>query len=136
MFPFRAASPESEPYPAHIRVARTHRWLAWVNGLLGLAALFAMALLGGFELWLPMALAGVFFGGICVAHAVVARGAFAGRPFAQTASLVIAVILLPAFPFGTAAGLYLIVHGLEPWTPGAGPDEARPAPGSGRPPPI
>jgi hypothetical protein len=125
----RSTAPEPEELPAHIRVARSHRGLAWINGGLGLVSVALIAALGGTGLWPAMLMAGLFFGGIALAHTVVARGAYAARPYAQTASLVIAVMLLPAFPLGTAAGLYLIVHSLSPWLPPA----RRDAPAAGKP---
>lgn len=103
----------------NIRVARTHRALSWLYGVL--ATLFIIAGVaivsnGKVPDAFALLLAGLIF---CVAfglfHHFVAKGARNRRPWANIASRIIGLFMLFGFPLGTLIGLSLLRH--SNWKP-------------------
>ena len=104
---------------SHMKVARVHRVISWLC-LVFLAAIAYLLFAppaninrAAFAYSLLIALA-------FLAHHVTARGALEAKPWARIASIVLAVLMLVAFPIGTIVGIYLLVNTLRPWGPQAG----------------
>lgn len=103
------------------KVFRTHRALAWLYGIIGLAVITATAM--G-----PEKLDGVgtlvlllFFGLLFALHMAIAKACLAGKRWGRIASIAVACLLLLAFPLGTLIGVYLLANCWKPWPePAAG----------------
>lgn len=103
----------------HIKVARAHRALSWLYGLV--AVLIMISFYTASHEKLDMAgvlLVLLIFGGLFSLHHFTSRGARAKKPWARTTSLVIAVLMLFGFPLGTLIGIYLLVNAWKPWDGG------------------
>lgn len=99
----------------HRRIARAHTAIAAFYLLLMLV--FGWLWAGdGFSRSAILAYPTAVFAALFLAHALVARGARAARPWARTVSVVIALPLLAGFPIGTIIGVYLIAYAWKPWT--------------------
>ena len=99
----------------HVKIARAHRALAFFYGLLGVVLLFLALFVPG-ELPHEAAVGAVIvFGTFFAAHYFTARGALEKKGGARAASLIIAILMLAAFPIGTLIGLYLLFHGTSSW---------------------
>jgi hypothetical protein len=97
------------------KVFRAHRAIAWFYAVIGLT-FTGFALFGGEhrltgEFIAPM----VVFGAIFSAHYFTARACRAEKPGGRIASIVIACLLLLAFPVGTLIGVYLLSNTWRPW---------------------
>ena len=101
----------------HVSAANAHRTLAGVYflgfALLAVFLLAATATPPDVALTVSIVPAVLFIG----VHMLIARGADACKPWARTASIVIGVLCLPAFPIGTGLGIWLLSNSLTPWTP-------------------
>ena len=100
----------------HIKVARAHRAITWLYGLL--IAIYLLLFLYPSEdriITDGMMYAFFLFVGMFILHYFIAKGAREMNPVARGASLAIASVLLFAFPFGTVIGIYLIVNAWKPW---------------------
>ena len=99
----------------HVGVARTHHLLSWLylflTGLLLIAFIWRGSIPEGDQSIFVLAI----FGGMFLLHRHVSNAAMARQAWARAASVVIAVLLLFAFPVGTLAGLFLLYNSREPW---------------------
>ena len=77
--------------------------------------MMGQALVGGTLVGIGMALVLVLLAAIAVAYAHIGRGLWLREPWARTGALVVAVISLLSFPFGTILGAFGIwLFGFEP----------------------
>ena len=102
----------------HIKVARAHRALSWLYGLI--AVLVMVSLFASHE---RLDMVGVFvvlliFGGLFSLPHFTGRGARAKKPWARTVSRLVAVLMLFGFPLGTLIGIYLLANAWNPWDDG------------------
>ncbi len=101
----------------HIKV------LAWLNIIYGLfGALVALTIVGGMAIAIPFAgsltnsaiigVAGAFLGllvgGVGLLHVVAGWGLLSRQPWARILTIVLGVISLIRFPFGTILGVYTL----------------------------
>lgn len=97
------------------KVFRAHRAIAWFYGVLGFAFAW-IPLYGGSQdamEWTVWSV--VVFGTIFAAHYFTARACKAEKKGGRLASIVIACLLLMAFPVGTLIGIYLLSNTWHPW---------------------
>lgn len=99
----------------NIKVARAHRALSWLYGLLtvlmGYLVFSLRSETGVLVLYIYLGLFALVF----AAHHFTARGAREGKSWARISSTVIACLMLLGFPVGTIIGVYLLVNTLRPW---------------------
>lgn len=97
------------------KVFRAHRAIAWFYAITGLTfaglALFAGDQKMTGEFIAPI----VVFGAIFAVHHFTAKACKAEKSGGRTASIVIACLLLLAFPVGTLIGIYLLSNTWRPW---------------------
>lgn len=98
----------------HIKAARAHRALSWLYALIGILFLIIYFTPSGVSTEGALSLA-IFFLAIFALHHFTARGAREKKPWAQNTSRVIAVLMVPGFPFGTLVGIYLLVNSWSSW---------------------
>lgn len=99
----------------HIKVARAHRALSWLYGIITALFLAAIIMSGhdaepsviGFVL--------VVFGGLFALHYFTGKGASERKPWARNASRGIALFMLFGFPLGTLIGIYLLTNSWGGW---------------------
>jgi hypothetical protein len=101
----------------HIKVARALRALSWFYAVIGALVLTALVAPGGkpasavsFLILLPFV---AFF----ALHHFTARGARRKHPAARIVSMIIACLMLFAFPLGTIVGIYVLVNASSSWEP-------------------
>lgn len=97
---------------SNIKVFRAHRALSWLYALL--AALCMFLLLQGVAssvIYFMLAGASVLF----FAHYFTAKGARERKPWARVSSIIIALVMLLAFPLGTLIGVYLLANTWRNW---------------------
>lgn len=97
----------------HEKVARVHRALSWLYGLLLVVFMF-LVFFSGYDSP-PGRLYVVFFGIVFVLHYFTARGAWQKKSGARTASQIIAFFMLFGFPIFTVIGIYLLMNAWSPW---------------------
>jgi hypothetical protein len=102
----------------HIKVARAHRALSWLYGLIT-AFLLVVVFAQGTQPGAGVAYGLLFFAGALFAvHYFTAREAWKMKSGARRASMIIAMPMLMAFPLGTVIGIYLLVNAWRPWDAG------------------
>lgn len=99
----------------HIKVARAHRALSWLYGLMFLMFSWILLSSKGDIPVLGFVFFGIFFGGIFALHFFTARGAFAKKEWARQTSQGIALLMLLGFPVGTLIGIYLLSNSWGGW---------------------
>ncbi|EHR71797.1 hypothetical protein BurJ1DRAFT_2977 [Burkholderiales bacterium JOSHI_001] len=104
------------------KVFRTHRVLAWLYGIIG-SGVIAFAAISSGKLDPSGAVAVLLvFGLLAAGHMAIAKACLAGKRWGRIASIVVACLMLAAFPLGTIIGIYLLGHCWKPWaetpTPG------------------
>lgn len=107
----------------HIKIYRTHRVLAvlYMVAFVGIAAAIVIPMSSGKDNvgdipWGVFVAVALVIAIICL-HWTVGGAAKERKPWARVASMVIAVLLLPGFPFGTIIGIYLLVNAIPQWDP-------------------
>jgi hypothetical protein len=97
---------------SHIKVARAHRALSWLYGFV--AALCVFVVIASIQrgastpVLAPLFVMLIIILGIATLHYVTAKGARDLKPWANTTSRVIAILMLFGFPVGTLIGIYLL----------------------------
>ncbi len=107
--------------PEHAKTTTVlHGILATLYGLVAVAVIAAFASFGpGGTVMDNLEVIGLFAAVACVIHVVLCYGARRRLRWAKNGTVAVGVLMLLAFPIGTAIGIYLIVQAAKPW-PGPG----------------
>jgi NADH:ubiquinone oxidoreductase subunit 6 (subunit J) len=99
----------------HIKVARVHRALSWLYGLVTVLFLGA-SLMSGNTPPLAVLFFLIIFGGIFALHHFTAIGAREAKPWARKTSIGIALLMIIGFPLGTLIAIYLLINTTGGWS--------------------
>jgi ABC-type phosphate transport system permease subunit len=95
----------------NIKVFRVHRALSWLYGLMVLLTIFLLVMLvKDGESVGPFIGVFIFIGLLFSLQFFIAKGARERKGWAKVGSVIIAILMLFAFPVGTIIGIYLLVN--------------------------
>src|SRR6266705_122710 len=99
--------------PRNVKLARVHRFLALLYGLLPIPFLVVMA---QDKVHLTaLAIVGAIFWSLTGIHFLVSLGANDGKAWARVSSLVIGAVMLLGFPIGTVIGGFFLISAGWSW---------------------
>jgi hypothetical protein len=99
----------------HIKVARAHRALSWLYGIITFLILVVLLMPNQNTPPLAFVFFMVIFGGLFALHHFTAIGAREKKSWALSSSRGIALFMLIGFPIGTFIGIYLLANSRGGW---------------------